>query len=103
MRDMAPYLSELSREGIDYAPTCFTAYGRWQPDALALFEGIARRAARRPGLDDHRLALRRLHTRVGVELICRAVTIVRRCAARATAEALRKEDAADDEMTAALR
>ena len=63
----------------------------------------ARRAARRPGLDDHRLALRRLRTRVGVELIRRAVTMVRRCAARATAEALRKEDAAADEMTAALR
>jgi hypothetical protein len=44
-----PYLDELERTGIRYAPAVFSAFGRRHPDVSKMLRQAALRAARRRG------------------------------------------------------
>ena len=54
-----PYFEALSAQDIRYMPLVFSCYGRVHPQAEATLDTIARVAARRRGLGDHHLLLRR--------------------------------------------
>ena len=60
-----------------YRPLVWSAFGREHPDTSATLEALARAAARKKGLRDHRLLLRRTRTAIGVQLACRAVRMTR--------------------------
>ena len=78
-RELRRYEAELRRAGIEYRPMIFSCFGRWHPEAASIAEYMARTAARRRGIEDPRLILRRAKRRVGVELMRRSVRLVREC------------------------
>ena len=79
-RDYGAHLHELEvRQGISYCPMVWSAWGRAHPEAARILETLARQAARRRGLRDHRLLLRRVRASIGVQLMRRAVGMVRGC------------------------
>jgi len=79
MRELGPHLAELRGRGVEYRPMTFSCFGRWHPESSALAEHMARTAARRRGLADPRLILRRARRRVGVAIAQRAVRLLRAC------------------------
>ena len=81
-----PHFEELAAQDIRYIPLVFSSYGRLHPVAAATLESIARRAARRRGLGDHKLLLRRALGRIGVAIWRRAVAMVRSCLPQPTVE-----------------
>ena len=58
-------------------PMVWSAFGREHPDTSAVFETLARAAARRRGWRCHRLLLRRTRCAIGVQLVCGAVRMTR--------------------------
>ena len=79
-RDYNPFLDELEiQQGIAYRPMVWSTWGREHPETTAMLVSLARTAARRVGLQDHRLLLRRTRAAVGVELMRRAVRMMRAC------------------------
>ena len=79
MAEYAAELPELEEQGVYYRPLIFSAYGRPHPDATAIMTTIAKRAARRRGVADHGLILRRAQVKVGVQLARRAARMVLAC------------------------
>ena len=78
--DYAAYLPELEvRVGIAYRPMVWSASGRTHPEAEAMLRSMATLAARRRGLLDHRLILRRVRAAIGVALVRRAVRMASAC------------------------
>jgi len=73
---------ELEEQGIFYRPLTFSAYGRPHPEATAIMTTIAQRAARRRGVANHELILRRAQVKVGVQLARRAARMVLACLPR---------------------
>ena len=74
-----PYLLELERQGIRYAPATFSSFGRRHPDTCQIMLLAARKAARYRGLSDHRPLLRRWQRSIAAELWRRAAKMVRAC------------------------
>ena len=73
-------LDELeNREGILYRPLVWSTWGRMHPEAQVILKAMSVQAARRHGLRDHRLVLRRTCAAVGVQLMRRAVGMLRAC------------------------
>ena len=77
-----PYLDELERTGIRYAPAVFSAFGRRHPDVSKMLRQAALRAARRRG----GVAAEGLEARWGNDLaaVCwsRAASMVHKCIRR---------------------
>lgn len=76
--EAAGHFAAMERVGLQYVPIVVSCYGRLHPDSEVALERIARQAARRLGVVDHRPLLRR--ARAGL-----AISIWRRAAARANA------------------
>ena len=78
--EYAPHLHELEVvQGVAYRPMIWSAFGRVHPETQALLNTMAVQAARRRGLRDHRLVLRRICSAVGVALARRAARMVHSC------------------------
>ena len=77
----APFAQEMQAV---YVPLVWSAFGREHAEASAVLETLARAAARRRGLLDHCLLLRRTRRAIGVALVIRAV--------RMTKAVLRREE-----------
>ena len=76
----SPYLHELEVEqDIAYLPLVWSTWGREHPETSIVLTNMAKLAARRAGLRDPGLLLRRLRTAIGVQLARRAVRMVRAC------------------------
>ena len=60
-------------------PLTFSCYGRLHPQTEVALDTIARVAARRRGLGNHRLLLRRARGRIGVAIWRRAAAMIRSC------------------------
>ena len=60
-----------------YKPLVFAAFGRLHSECSLILESLARCAARRRGLRDHRLILSQTHASIAVILVRRAVHMVR--------------------------
>ena len=75
------HLAELDATGVSYKPLVWSAWGRAHAETDAILESLARSAARRRGLRDHRQLLRRTKDAIGVMLVCRAVRMIRSCLA----------------------
>ena len=82
--EYAGHLEELGEQNVVYRPLAFSAFGRVHPDATVLLTNMAKRAARRRGLGDHRSILRRAMAKVGVQIWRRAASMVRACLPRLT-------------------
>ena len=76
-----------------YIPLVWSAFGREHADTSAVLETLARAAARRRGLADHRPLLRRARCAIGVALVCRAV--------RMTHAVLRRDEGEEAHLAAA--
>lgn len=72
-------MEEMRLQGVTYEPVTFSAFGRVHPDAVAPITNMAKNAARRRGLGNHKLILRRAMARVGVEIWRRAASMVEAC------------------------
>jgi len=84
--EYAGHVEELAEQAIYYRPLTFSAFGRVHPEAVALLTNVAKVAARRRGLGDHRLLLRRAMVKVGVQLARRVAAMVRACLPRLSDE-----------------
>ena len=79
-RDYGQYLDELERDrGIAYRPMVWSTWGRAHPETQKILGDMARTAARRRGLQDFRLILRRTRCAIGVQLARRAVAMLAAC------------------------
>ena len=78
--DYAKYLDELEqREGIIYKPLIWSAWGRAHPETDIVLHNLARQVARRRGLRDHHMILRRTRAAVGVQLMRRVARMFLSC------------------------
>ena len=66
-------------ESVAYRPVVWSCFGRAHPETEVMLEAMAVQAARRRGLRDHRLLLRRVRAAVGVALVRRSVRMVAAC------------------------
>ena len=74
------YLHELENEReILYRPLVWSTWGREHPETTSILQSLSRVAARRCGLRDHRLLLRRVRSAVSVEIMRRAVRMLHAC------------------------
>ena len=79
-RDYQRYLREMEVvQGIAYRPFVWSTWGRAHPEAQVMLRALSVQAARRHGLRDHSLLLRRTRAAIGVQLMCRAVRMLRAC------------------------
>ena len=78
MRKYEPYLPELQRQNIQYAPATFSCFGRRHSDTTKLMLLAARRAARYRGLPDHRGLLSRWLRSMTAEVWRRAAKMIRK-------------------------
>ena len=62
-----------------YRPLAFSCYGRVHLEAEAILKLVAQAAARRRGIADHTILLRRLHRNIGVEVWRRGTCMVLAC------------------------
>ena len=69
-----------------YRPMVWSAFGRAHPDAQVMLAAMAAQAARRRGLRDQRLILRRVCGAIGVALVRRSVHMVLACTPHLDAE-----------------
>ena len=76
------FLQELLATHVIYRPLIWSCYGREHADTTAVITAIARRAARRQGLADHRRLLTRFRAAVGVALARRSARMVHACLRR---------------------
>lgn len=82
-KDYKPHLVELEvQQQISYRPMVWSTWGRAHPESLLILENLAMQAARRRGLRDHRLLLRRVRSAIGVQLMRRAVRMLHACLPR---------------------
>jgi len=81
-----PHFAALSAQDIRYVPLVFSSFGRLHPQAQSTLETVARTAARKRGLGDHRLLLRRATGRIGVAIWRRAAAMVKSCLPQLSAE-----------------
>ena len=65
----------------------FSVYGRAHIDAIIILEYLATRTARRRGLRDHRLILKRVRRSIGVAIWTRAASMVTACLPPLTSDA----------------
>ena len=84
--DYGHVLAELEEQGVTYRPMVWSCFGRCHPEAQAILATMATRVARRRGLRGSNLVLRRVRTAIGVELVRRAVNMVRACLPQLAAE-----------------
>ena len=80
--DYNAYSGELADQNIAYRPLIWSAFGRAHPETQTILRTMAVVAARRSGLRDHALILRRVRAAVGVQLATRAVRMLRACIPR---------------------
>ena len=73
-------------QGTAYLPMVWSAFGRAHPDAQVMLAAMAAQAARRRGLRDQRLILRRVCGAIGVALVRRSVHMVLACTPHLDAE-----------------
>ena len=79
LREYGSWLGEMESEGVTYRPMVWSAFGREHPETSAMLEAMAVQAARRRGLRDHRLILRRTRCAIGVRLAARAARMLLCC------------------------
>jgi hypothetical protein len=82
------HLEDMRRRGLRYLPLIFSCYGRAHPNSSATLELIARQAARRVGIGDHTVLLRRARANIGIALWRRAYAMTKACLPRLSREAL---------------
>ena len=80
LREYGSWLGEMESEGVTYRPMVWSAFGREHPEISAMLEAMAVQAARRRGLRDHRVILRRARCAIGVRLATRAARMILCCA-----------------------
>ena len=78
-QDYSQFEAELLLQGIVYRPMVFSAFGRAHPETQLILETLAVQAARRRGLQDHKLILRRTYAAIGVEIARRGARMVSAC------------------------
>ena len=84
--DYAAHSAELAAQDIVYKPLVWSTFGRAHPETDTILRSLAVVAARRRGLPDHALLLRRARAAIGVQLMTRAVRMLWACIPRAAAE-----------------
>ena len=84
--DYAPHFAELAEQDIVYKPLVWSTFGRAHPETDSVMRSLAVVAARRRGLRDHALILRRARAAIGVRLVTRAVRMLWACIPRVAAE-----------------
>ena len=77
--DYRQHLQELEAQDITYRPMVWSAWGRAHPETVVMLDAMARQAARRRGLRDHRFILRRTNAAVGAQIMRRAVRMCLAC------------------------
>ena len=77
--EYAAHLDELEAEGIVYQPMVWFCFGCAHPEADIMLQSMVTLAARRRGLRDPGLLLRRVKSAIGVALVRRAVRMVMSC------------------------
>ena len=75
----ADYADDMRQQGLQYLPVVFSCYGRVHPDSRNVLERIAGQAARRLGVQDGQLLLRRARASIGVAIWRRAAAMARAC------------------------
>ena len=86
-REYARYTDELKENGgIVYKPLVWSAWGRPHIETQVMLESMAKIVARRKGLQDYRLVLRRVQCAISVQLARRAVRMLFGCIPRLEAE-----------------
>ena len=79
-RDYKKHLHELEvQQNIGYRPMIWSTWGRSHPETQLILLSLAKHAARRRGLRDHHLLLRRTYANIGVQLMKRAVRMLHAC------------------------
>ena len=68
-----------AQNDFEYRPLVFSCYGRVHPEAISIFETLARTAARKHGVIDHKGLLARLYRNISVEIWRRAALMVYDC------------------------
>ena len=78
--DYRQHLKELEiDQQILYRPLIWSTWGRCHREAQCVLRTLSVQAARRHGLRDHSLILRRTHAAIGVQLVRRTVRMLRAC------------------------
>ena len=87
-RHYRDHADDMERTGLQYLPLVFSCYGRVHADCAAALEHIARQAARRIGVTNHRPLLRRAHAGISVALMKRAASMARACLPKLSKESV---------------
>jgi hypothetical protein len=82
----APYQEELERANVKYEPMVWSAYGRPHANTLRIIQQLAKRAARRRGLQSASQIQRRACAKITVEIWRRAAIMVAVCLPQGTDE-----------------
>lgn len=84
----AGHREAMRRTGMEYIPVVISCYGRFHPDSATVLERIAHQAARRAGVADSRLLLRRARAGIGVAIWRRAAAMALACLPRMSPECM---------------
>ncbi len=82
------HLDGLASRNVRYKPLIFSCFGRPHPESHDTLEGIAKQAARRHGVADHRPILKRALDHISVQIWSRAAAMVHACVPESTPEEL---------------
>ena len=82
VRRYARFVPELEAQHIQYRPVIWSSWGREHADTTSVLTELAKRAARRRGLADHRPILARARRGIGIAIVRRAARMVHACQAR---------------------
>ena len=82
VRRYARFVPELEAQHIQSRPVIWSSWGREHADTTAVLTELAKRAARRRGLADHRPILARARRGIGIAIVRRAARMVHACQAR---------------------
>ena len=75
----ARFLPALQAEGVEYRPLVWSCWGREHPDTTAALTQLARQAARRRGLPDHKQLLRKARSQICAAIARRAAGMLQAC------------------------
>ena len=78
----AVHLAAMAEERLEYKPVVWSCWGREHPDTTAALTQLARRAARRQGVRDHKNLLRRARAQIGAAFARHLSALLRTCLPR---------------------
>ena len=88
-RHYGEHLNAMTASGLKYVPIVLSCYGRVHPESEVILDRIAHSAARRAGVADHRLILRRAKSGLAVVICRRAVAMAWACLPKTSPESVR--------------